>query len=192
MQHIFIDVEALGPPGIGRPFAIGAVKFDMTRGVYERWHGLVKPRGEVDGDTMAWLSKQSVRVHEQLRGGQQFHEVWAQAVRFFYGGTGFDYLSVFWADDWSDFAWLDIEARACNWSPIRTMGAQYDSSAIVALADPLKVYSTAKYGEIERHVAVDDALTGALDLIAALTILGRGLPGDKRSPGAPPSCADDA
>lgn len=189
MQHIFIDVEALGPPGIGRPFAVGAVKFDMTRGVYERWQGLVKPRGEVDGVTMAWLSKQSVRVHEQLRGGQQFHEVWTQAVRFFFGDRahGIDPISLFWADDWSDFAWLDIEARACNRSPLRTMGAQYDSSAIVALADPLKVYSTVKYGEIEPHVAVDDALTGALDLIAALNILGRGLPGDKRSPGASPS-----
>ena len=178
MQHIFIDVEALGPPGIGRPFAVGAVKFDMTRGVYERWQGLVKPRGEVDGVTMAWLSKQSVRVHEQLRGGQQFHEVWTQAVRFFFGDRahGIDPISLFWADDWSDFAWLDFEARDYRFRPLRDFGSQYDSSAIVALADPLKVYSVEKYGELVPHIAMDDATAGALDLIASLKILGRDLP----------------
>lgn len=37
MQHVFIDVEAYGPPGIGRPFALGAVKFDLKRKVYARF-----------------------------------------------------------------------------------------------------------------------------------------------------------
>lgn len=181
MQHIFIDVEALGPPGLGRPFAIGAAKFDLTRGVYARWQGLARPSGVVDADTMAWLSKQSVRVHEQLRGGDTFASVWQQALRFFFGDPILAGMpasrSVFWADDWSDFAWLDIETRPYG-STLRSMGPQYDSSAIVALADPLRAYSTEKYGEIEPHVAVDDALTGALDLIASLNILGRHLPGD--------------
>jgi hypothetical protein len=180
MQHVFFDVEALGPPGVGRPFAIGAAKFDQQRGVYARWQGLVKPAGEVDGSTMAWLSEQSPQVLAQLRATDRFATTWTDALRFVYGDpvlAGMPNLpTTFWADDWSDFAWLNVEIRRCGDTPLRSYGPQYDSSAIVKLADPLRVYSVEKYGELVPHVAEHDAVSGALDLIASLNILGRSLP----------------
>lgn len=177
MQHVFIDVEAFGPPGVGRPFALGAAKFDMARGVYERTQWLIRAPGSVGGDqsTMEWLSQQSPRVLAQMRGGLPFGQAWGEFLCF---ADADDRArnTVFWADDWSDFAWLDFEARDYRFRPLRDFGSQYDSSAIVALADPLKVYSVEKYGEFVPHIAMDDATAGALDLIASLKILGRDLP----------------
>lgn len=179
-QHVMVDVEAYGPPGIGRPFALGAAKFDRRRGVYARrqWNlkcfdGPFKAQTTANIDTLDWLSKQSPQVLEQMRGGIPFAVAWTSFLTF----VG-DFPTVFWADDYGDFAWLEIEVRAgvpdhaCDrYSPLRMLGPQYDSSAIVALADPLQVYSVEEHGELTKHVAEHDAVRGALDLLAAHDLL---------------------
>ena len=178
MQHVFIDVEAFGPPGIGRPFALGAVKFNMSMGVYARfqcgisWPGMV----HADQETLNWLLRQEPRVLAQARDGVLFRQAWAMFYDFVYPDQRDP--TTFWADDFSDFAWLDYEARAHQPAlpPLRSFGSQCDSSALIKLADPLKVYSVEKYGELVPHIAMDDATAGALDLIASLNILGRALP----------------
>ena len=173
-QHIFLDVEAFGPPGIGRPFALGAVRFDMKRGAYDRrqWNiRSVSPSVTGEQSTLEWLSLQEPRVLAQMRNGRPFTEVWGEFLAYAYGDTAF-----FWADDWSDFAWLDFECRGRDLLTLRGLGSQYDSSPLVRLANPLKIYSEEKYGELVPHVAEHDAVSGALDLIAALNILGRELP----------------
>lgn len=184
MQHIFIDVEAFGPPGIGRPFAIGAAKFNADRGVFARRQWNIGPTSVCAGrpaggdhSTIEWLTQQESRVLAQLKNGRPFQYVWPEVLEFVdqpFSRCG----SAVWADDWSDFAWLDIEARLHGLKTLRDYGAQFDSSAIVALADPLKVYSEEKYGVLVPHIAEHDAVTGALDLLASLHILGRQLPGD--------------
>lgn len=170
MQHVFIDVEAYGPPGIGRPFALGAAKFDSERRVYARaqwnidWSGAENITA--DQRTMNWLLEQEPRVLAQTRGGQPFGKVWL-AFRDFVFADGVS--PRFYADDWSDFAWLDIEARRALLNTIRDWGApQYDTSVLVTAADPLQVYSEVLDGELVPHVAEHDAVRGALDLIAAL------------------------
>lgn len=167
-QHIFIDVEALGPPGIGNPFALGAVVFDAT-GIHSRhqWNIDVVDFATTQGDTLAWLSRQPPEVLAQLRDGKPFTEVWQEFLALVRGVE-----PIFWADDFSDFAWLDREARVLCLTPLRDLGSQYDSSAILRLASPLPPVSTVG----TPHVAVHDAERGAEELLAALATLGRTLP----------------
>lgn len=192
MQHVFIDVEAYGPPGIGRPFALGACKFDKARGVYARFQvGITWTCAlAAHQQTFDWLLRQPPYVLAQGRlPGPSFERAWRLFMEFVHGsktvGAAMTELLVgvpkneevtFWADDWSDFAWLDFEARQHTLSPLRETGAQYDSSAIVALADPLRIYNDAKYGELKPHLAEHDAVRGALDLIASLHLLNQDLP----------------
>lgn len=184
MQHVFIDVEAYGPPGIGRPFALGAVKFDRERKVYARFQAKIGWDGvsiAADQGTMEWLSKQEPRVLEQLRGGEPFPKVWGDFVDWLGDGLEDWFARVarlakegvlplaFYADDWSDFAWLDIEARRHSLPALRQYGAQYDTSAFVKAADPLRHHNeAARYGELVPHIADHDAIRAALDFIAAL------------------------
>ena len=169
--HIFIDVEAFGPPGIGRPFALGAAKFDMERGVYARFQGNIAWPGTASvfiyQDTLEWLLRQEPEVLAQVKHGSPFAQVWADFQTWAQVVLLRD-PPTFWADDWSDFAWLDIEAREHMLPPLREFGAQFDSSAITKAADPLRVYSTETYGELVPHVAGHDAVRGALDLLASI------------------------
>jgi hypothetical protein len=179
MQHVFIDVEAYGPPGIGRPFALGAVKFNRERGIYKRsqWH-ISWPGPEplcAHQETIDWLVQQDARVLAQTRGGEPFAKVWSEFREFVFIDPE---RPTFWADDFSDFAWLDIEARRHLLPPLRILGAQYDSSAMVKIANVL-ARDPRWYGAIAdlvKHVAVDDATFGALDVLGAAGALGWELP----------------
>ena len=177
MQHVFIDVEAMGPPGMGRPFALGAAKFDLERGVFDRWSGLIKPCGEADADTMAWLSSQTPDVLAQLRGRSSFWNVWDSFLAWVYGNIlalPSERPTTFYADDWADFAWIDFECRTAKRPPLRTFGPQYDTSLIIALVPADR--RPRRNPDWIQHVAVDDAAAGALEFIHALKFLGRGLP----------------
>jgi hypothetical protein len=177
MQHVFIDVEAYGPPGIGRPFALGAVKFNRERGIYKRFQQRIAWPGPeplcAHQETIGWLVQQEKRVLDQTRHGEPFAKVWEEFSVFVFTDPE---RPTFWADDFADFAWLDYETRRHMLRPLRQMGAQYDSSALTQLArvdvsDPTYLSNQAKwYGcvaDFVQHVAVDDATFGVLDFFAA-------------------------
>lgn len=178
MQHIFTDVEAYGPPGIGKPFALGAVKFNARRGIIERWtRSIAWPEPQriiAHQPTMHWLLQQRQEVIAQTAGGIPFAAAWHEFIAWVKDESP----RTFWADDWSDFAWLDLEAREHLLPTLRDLGAQYDSSPIVKLGDP-RPWDSRWYGAASmliQHVAADDATTGALDLLGSLRSLRLDLP----------------
>jgi hypothetical protein len=193
MQHIFLDVEALGAPGMGSPFAVGAAGFDME-GIRWRWHRNIRISGRAiaDPETLAWLSEREPEVLAQLRGGFTFGEVWLELISMLNELSMLNERKnedepavTFWADDFSDFAWLDLAARQHGLLPLRTFGPQYDSSALVALAEsvhtgPRKRRDGPRLDDDARrlieHYAEHDAVRGAMDLIWALQDMGRFLP----------------
>lgn len=178
MQHVFLDVEALGPPGRGSPFALGAVRFDTT-GILGNWSSSITPRGQCDATTLAWLSRQVGEVLAQLRDGVLFADAWYEFQVWLFGHSRKPVPTTFWADDWSDFAWLDIECREHSLVSLRELGPQYDASGIIALVPAEhrpRDQSEWAEGAMVRHMAADDARVGALDLLAALKAMHRALP----------------
>ena len=64
MIHIMVDLETLSTSFNATILAIGAVKFDADKKVYDKFYQVVKTPPDVEGfhissDTLDWLSKQS-------------------------------------------------------------------------------------------------------------------------------------
>lgn len=64
MTHIMVDLETLSTQCNATILAIGAVKFSVTKGCYDRFYQVVKTPAEVEGfhvssDTLNWWSQQS-------------------------------------------------------------------------------------------------------------------------------------
>ena len=170
----------MGPPGIGRPFALGAVKFCETRGIVARFQMHIKVDGGVDAETLRWLVGQGAPVLAQLDKAHLFMAAWQEFRDWVYHSpTRHMPPVVWWADDWSDFAWLDIECRRHSLQPLRHFDGRYnnqfDSSSVLALVGPVRRDPNHYGADLIPHVAVDDATAGALDLLAALRVLGRNL-----------------
>ena len=171
-RHTFIDVEALGPPGIGDIFAIGAARFDWFHGgVHERrqWNIELPRYPAGDAPTLKWVLAQSPEVQAQITSGTRwnFFEAWAEILDFLCP-PGFHkpeqpIRTVVWADDWSDFAWLDYAARQHNLPVLRGLAIQSDSTPIVMASG----FDLIRPARLVEHVAVDDAEFGALQLLTS-------------------------
>lgn len=109
MTHIMVDLETLSTKCNAMILAIGAVKFDAERGVYDIFYQAVKTPAEVEGfhvsaDTLNWWAQQSdearavftdpdaVAIDEAL---DQFH-CWAEEgenikdIKLWGNGAAFD------------------------------------------------------------------------------------------------------
>lgn len=180
--HYFLDVEAYGPPGTGDLFAIGIVRFDLIGPLRTGQQHLVSHDSfTASAETMSWLMEQTPEVRAQTEGGKPFAQAWQEILAFFFDQqqqASWGATATFWADDWSDFAWLDIACRRHGLMPLRDLGSQLDSSAITRLAgkpEPNPEH-LALFPNLRPHIALDDATQGALELLAALRVLQRPLP----------------
>ncbi len=184
----FVDVEALGPPGIGDIFAIGAVHLNwLAGGIMERrqWNIAIPRYPGSDGPTLKWAMSQRPEVQAQLTdpNAKPFAEVWDEIMAFLVHPAHIpnerwdaekraarargESRAVVYADDWSDFAWLDFAAREAGLPTLRSCAIQADSS-ILNIASGIKLRRPARLIE---HVAVDDAEFGALELMTASRFL---------------------
>lgn len=185
MRHMFLDVEAFGSPTApGRVFAVGAVHFDMSGILDRRQFTFHQDDPRCSSGNLAWLLEQADEVRAQavkaLRdpGGVCSPDPWRDLGCFICPQPQ---RVMVWADDYSDFAWLEGEAERLGVPPLRgSVVCQADSSAItmVAGAGPAAVVDLLDRlpYKLTPHVAVDDATFGALHLIAAVKALGRTLP----------------
>lgn len=176
MQHVFLDTENFGSPGHGRVFAVGAVHFDDS-GILGRAQFIFRQQDPQCGTGhLRWLLGQPDIVRQQAMLALDGHDsalpgweafiVWVMAC---------DEQVMVWADDYSDFAMLEAEARLRQRPTLRELTVcQVDSTAIIELASPVEV-DTAPF-HLTPHVAIDDATFGALQLLAALRKLGCKLP----------------
>ena len=170
MQFVFFDVEALGPPGAGDLFALGAVRFDPAAGlVLDRWHRNIRPGNGMNGavraniDTLRWVLGQEPAVLAQLRDADAtgFNRVYLEFIAWC--GFGDERPTCLCADDWSDFAWVEAEAhRACLGGLRRPFVRLYDTSILDNLPPAASVQAARL---LTPHVAVDDAEAGALRLM---------------------------
>jgi hypothetical protein len=176
-RHFFIDVEAFGPPGVGSPFALACVPFDLTGkvGVGKQWNFTgPDPAGptlyeSATRGTLRWLLDQPEAVRAQTLATLAFNQVWNE-LEALLAGEG---PVMLWSDDWSDFAWIDDYARtwACGKS-IRSLGCSADSTGFVELAKRREPNAVWPLFNGTRHVALDDATHGARELCHALALLG--------------------
>lgn len=180
MQHVYIAVEALGPPGRGTIFALGATRF-TSKGLASCFSVHIKPLGPCDPERLAFLSRQDSDVLAQLRGGLDFSVAWYDFQTWLFGETRAHAPTTFWADGWADFAWLDIECARWHLPSLFQLGPYlHTSSGLSALVPAQQRPLDLSWGRTEGYVpfvAVDDATVGALNLLAALRALGCALPG---------------
>jgi len=80
MKFVMFDIEALGPPGVGEIFALGAVRFDPGTGrILDRFSRNVRPGSGLGGelratcDTLRWALAQSPSVLDQLPTRARLH-----------------------------------------------------------------------------------------------------------------------
>lgn len=169
-RHYFIDIEALGPPGVGQPFALGVVEFDIETGemIARMQMPLLAGYQQVKAETntLRWLAKQSPEVIAQLaaESGLSPYGILVER-RFWRDGPPRDYL---WADDWADFAWLSEHIPN-----IRDHFVCIDTTILdMELGDGFT------FDDLTPHIAVDDAEAGMRRLMWALgrPTLGGGRP----------------
>ena len=168
MQFVFFDVEALGPPGAGDLFALGAARFDPTKGqILDRWHRNIRPgtSGNVRATmgTLDWLLGQSSAVLAQLRdqGAKPFAAVYQDFIGW--ARVASPETLILCADDWSDFAWMEYEAHSAQLGGLRRPNVRmYDTSFLDNLPPARSVAMTRL---LTPHVAGDDAEAGALRLM---------------------------
>lgn len=185
MRHIFIDVEAFGAPGFGRVFAVGAVLFTMA-GILARRQFIFRQKNPQCGTGhLRWLLAQSDEVRKQaIQALSESHppdatrQDWYKLVQWISPEENNEKLMV-WADDYSDFAWLEAEATLLEVPSLRNfVNCQADSSAILKIAG---IELNLNLPNLIPHVAVDDATLGATQLIHALRTMGQELPKDQRT-----------
>lgn len=188
----FVDVEALGPPGIGDIFAIGAVQMSWIHGGImdrQQWNIAIPRYPGTDAPTMKWVMSQRAEVQAQLTDAKAkpFAEVWGEIMQYLVHPANIpngrwnldhnaerrnerqrgDARAVVFADDWSDFAWLDFAAREAGLPTLRSVAIQADST-ILNVASGIRLRRPERLIE---HVAADDAEFGALELMTAAKYL---------------------
>src|SRR5262245_25354572 len=131
-RHVFFDLESLGPPGVGQIFALGAVKFEMQgeeNRILDRLQLLiaVPEKVVVSAYVLRWLVSQDYFVGAQLAGAMSFIEAWDNFVVWLRRGERVSTKLVFWADDYSDFAHLEVACREARGVSLRNLGAQLDA-----------------------------------------------------------------
>lgn len=159
-RHYFIDIEALGPPGQGSPFALGIVEFDPAAGeIISRLQlNLLMPCMTANGPTIRWLADQP-GILDQLKDcveGVWPHSLLVRSRWDRHGenldGVPRDYL---WADDWADFAWLSEHVP-----DMRDHFICIDTSII-----DMQLEDWQRNTNLRNHVAVDDAEDGMRRLL---------------------------
>ncbi len=170
-DFVFFDVEALGPPGHGQIFALGAVRFDPWAGtILERWS-----RDVAVGDsfgfevratakTLQWLLRQRPEVIAQLQDPEAdgFSRSYLDFTAFVLGPWADGRRIFLCADDWSDFAWIEFEAGRARLDSLRGSVGMYDTSILDHLK-PARVIEPTR--PLIQHIAVDDAEAGAIRLM---------------------------
>lgn len=173
MKFVMFDIEALGPPGVGEIFALGAVRFDPDTGrILDRFSRNVRPGSGLGGDlratcdTLRWALAQSPSVLDQLRDpmSKPFSAVYFEFMAWLGLDDAIAGPIMLMADDWSDFAWIEFEALRAGLGGLRRDGIEMYDVSVLARVEP-KERIRPERGLI-KHVALDDAEAGALDFCA--------------------------